>query len=194
MSVGFASRALMNQHGISEESDTMELRGSNKRVLCADAHSHADHDEWSWHPGWKASVAQGEMPPAKRHRLMQMSQLYESLHGAVFAAMEARARRDDQERATSLEIALKFPLVPVDPRTASPTATPESVSDRVNISPSPSTRTEGAKHTPCLSPSKSHQNLPLLQLNDVELTRAKVTNLRVEPNGTEDASPLLSTV
>ena len=72
-----------------------------------------DEDASCWHPAWGRTQTQEDgasLPAAKRRRLLQMSQLYESLRAAVVDALIERQRREKMERALSADIAQRFPL------------------------------------------------------------------------------------
>jgi hypothetical protein len=149
-----------------------ELAGhSNKRSRDYEASA----DALAWHPEWITTGQEHSERPAKHQRLLRMSELYQSMRDAVFVALEARELKDQEERAKSLDIALRHPL-----------QCEEQVGQELGhmssspASPDPAPRsptledTASAKATPALSPQKGLRLLPTLKLDSESKSTVRV--------------------
>jgi hypothetical protein len=122
----------------------------------------ASADALAWHPEWITTVQEySSEQPAKHQRLLRMSKLYQSLRSAVFMALEARELKDQEERAKSLDIALRHPLK-CEEQVAQMSSSPASP-EPTRLSPTLQD-TASAKATPALSPQKGLILLPNLKL------------------------------
>ena len=149
--------------------------GAHKRARAADSNecttvavSEAACEPVEWTPAWDPGTSDSVLPPAKRKRMLLMSQLYNTLRDGVLSAVEARRRRNAEEYARSLEIALRHPLpASCEACDASPPLAVSPGERTTRISPMPSQRSVLlGKHTPCMSPSKAQERVvPGLQLN-----------------------------
>ena len=145
---------------------------SNKRSRDYEASA----DALAWHPEWITTGQEHSSErPAKHQRLLRMSELYQSMRNAVFAALETREHKDQEERAKSLDIALRHPLKceePVCEELGHMSSSPAS--------PDPAPRsptledTASAKATPALSPQKGLRLLPTLKLDSESKSTVRV--------------------
>jgi hypothetical protein len=136
-----------------------ELAGhSNKRSRDYEASA----DALAWHPEWITTGQEHSERPAKHQRLLRMSELYQSLRDAVLVALEARELKDQEERAKSLDIALRHPLK-CEEQVAQMSSSPASP-EPTRLSPTLQD-TASAKATPAISPQKGLRLLPNLKLD-----------------------------
>ena len=131
---------------------------SNKRSRDYEASA----DALAWHPEWITTGQEHSERPAKHQRLLRMSELYQSLRDAVLVALEVRELKDQEERAKSLDIALRHPLK-CEEQVAQMSSSPASP-EPTRLSPTLQD-TASAKATPALSPQKGLRLLPNLKLD-----------------------------
>ena len=132
---------------------------------------HDDDFGSQWHPDWEGSGARNnELPEAKRRRLQQISQLYHSLRGAVFGAIEARERKEEHERAISLQIAQQFPVQwPDEQLPASRPFTDKPKELELKAASSQELQEQGPLHAKTLTPTQSPRKGSACRSHDVQI-------------------------